>query len=257
MKVFFQAKEKGICNNDNFFKAYLGFHEMGFETIPFSNNEELRKSNIEDIVVGYVGTVRSRLKDFGIIAPEMDYPNELTEYLGRKVWKSHINTINTNPDLWPVFVKSVEDKKFTGVVVRSPKDLVGCGSCYENAECLCSEIVNFVAEWRVFVRYGKIIDVRPYKGDWRVHFNPTIIEDAVKKYITAPMGYAIDFGVTDDGRTLLIEVNDGYALGSYGLFYSDYAKLLSARWAELTGTVDECDFMGERFDVPANGMGVK
>lgn len=44
------------------------------------------------------------------------------------------------------------------------------------------------------------------------------------------------------GRTLLIEVNDGYALGCYGLFYLDYAKLLSARWAELTKTVDECAF---------------
>lgn len=50
----------------------------------------------------------------------------------------------------------------------------------------------------------------------------------------APNGYGIDFGVTDDGRTLLIEVNDGYALGSYGMYYLDYAKLLSARWAELT-----------------------
>ncbi len=37
-------------------------------------------------------------------------------------------------------------------------------------------------------------------------------------------------------QSLLIEVNDGYALGSYGLFYPDYAKLLSARWAELIGT---------------------
>ena len=247
MKVYIQSKEHGKFHNENFFKAYLGFHEMGFETVPFSNIKELRESSIEDIVVGYVGTVRSRLIDFGITAPEMDYPEELSEYLGRKVWKSHINTINCNPDLWPVFVKSVQDKKFTGVVVRSPKDLIGCGSCYENAECLCSEVVNFVAEWRVFVRYGKIIDVRPYKGDWRVHFDYRVIEDAVNKYVTAPKGYAIDFGVTDDGRTLLIEVNDGYALGSYGLFYPDYAKLLSARWAELTNTPDECDFTGERF----------
>jgi len=248
MRVFIQTKEKDKFHNDNFFKAYLGFHEMGFETITFSNNKELRESNIEDVVVGYVGTVRSRLNDFGITAPEMDYPEELSEYLGRKIWKSHINEINSNPDLWPVFVKSVEDKEFTGVVVRSPKDLIGCGSCYDNKECLCSEIVNFVAEWRVFVRYGQIIDVRPYKGDWRVHYDAAVIENAVKKYFSAPAGYAIDFGVTDDGRTLLIEVNDGYALGSYGLYYPDYAKLLSARWAELTGTKDECDFTGERYD---------
>lgn len=141
-----------------------------------------------------------------------------------------------------VFVKSLEDKKFTGVVVRSTKDLINCGSCYENAECLCSEIVNFVAEWRVFVRYGKILDVRPYKGNWRIHFDADIIESAVSEYKSAPAAYAIDFGVTDDGRTLLIEVNGGYALGSYGLFYPDYSKLLSARWAELTNlykTVEE------------------
>jgi succinate-acetate transporter protein len=43
----------------------------------------------------------------------------------------------------------------------------------------------------------------------------------------------------DTDKTLLIEVNDGYALGSYGLFYIDYAKILAARWAELTGTKDE------------------
>ena len=101
---------------------------------------------------------------------------------------------------------------------------------------------------RVFVRYGKILDVRPYKGDWRIHFDADIIESAVNEYKSAPAAYAIDFGVTDDGRTLLIEVNDGYALGSYGLFYPDSSKLLSARWAELTNTTDECDFMSERFD---------
>lgn len=99
MRVFIQTKEHGKFHNDNFFKAYLGFHEMGLETITFSNNKELRESNLEDVVVGYVGTVRSRLNDFGIIAPEMDYPDELSEYLGRKIWKTNINTVNSNPDL--------------------------------------------------------------------------------------------------------------------------------------------------------------
>lgn len=39
-----------------------------------------------------------------------------------------------------------------------------------------------------------------------------------------------------------VQSNDEYALGCYGFFYIDYAKLLSARWAELTGTEDECAF---------------
>ena len=50
------------------------------------------------------------------------------------------------------------------------------------------------------------------------------------------------FGVTGEGRTLLIEMNDGYSIGCYGLNDVLYAKFLYARWAELTGTVDECDF---------------
>ena len=53
-----------------------------------------------------------------------------------------------------------------------------------------------------------------------------------------PAGRAIDLGVTSDGRTLLVEVNDGFALGSYGLDDVTYALLLSARWAELVGTED-------------------
>lgn len=64
----------------------------------------------------------------------------------------------------------------------------------------------------------------------------------VDSFESAPNGYAVDIGLTDKGETLLIEVNEGYALGHYGLNALDYAKLLSARWAQLTRTADECDF---------------
>lgn len=242
MKVYIQSKNNKIPHNYNIFNAYQGFYEMGFEIVLFSTYEELATSQKEDIVVGYVDTVRRRLNDFNIITPEIDYPKELSQYLGRNIWKSTMNTISHNPNLWPVFVKPVEDKRFTGIVVNSTKDLIGRGTCGEDTDVLCSEVVHFVAEWRVFVRYGKILDVRGYAGDWKCHYDPEVIENAIKVYKSAPAGYAIDFGLTDDGRTLLIEVNDGYSLGCYGLFYIDYAKLLSARWAQLTNTIDECYF---------------
>lgn len=242
MKVYVQSYKNGIPHNHNFYNAYEGFLQMGFEIVMFNDFEELKESQLEDVVVGYVGTVRERLFDFGIITPEIDYPDSISKYLGRKIWRSTINTINSNPDLWNVFVKPVEDKKFTGVVVRSPKDLIGCGTYGTDVDVLCSEILDIRAEWRVFVRYGRILGVKPYKGDWRIHYNPKVIEAAINEYTDAPKGYAIDFGVTADGKTVLIEVNDGYALGSYGLMEIDYAKLLSARWAELTETQDECAF---------------
>ncbi len=46
---------------------------MGFETVPFSKQSELKNSNKEDIIVGYVNNVCDRLYDFGIITPEIDY----------------------------------------------------------------------------------------------------------------------------------------------------------------------------------------
>ena len=52
--------------------------------------------------------------------------------------------------------------------------------------------------------------------------------------LNAPAGYSADFGVTDDGRTLLVEVNDGYSLGSGGLVANLYAELLRSRWQEMT-----------------------
>lgn len=241
MKVYIQSKN-GIPHNYNFMNAYQGFREMGFETILFDNYDIVTNSNREDIVIGYVNTVRQRWYELGCEIVEMDYPQELKKYLGRKVWEAKMSEVCNSPESWPVFVKPVEDKQFTGVVVRSTKDLIGCGIQGVNQDVYCSELVDFVAEWRCFVRYGKIMSVRPYKGDWMAHYDSNIIHDAINDYATAPAGYAMDFGLTVDGRTLMIEVNDGYALGCYGLSHIDYAKLLSARWAEATNTEDECAF---------------
>lgn len=57
-----------------------------------------------------------------------------------------------------------------------------------------------------------------------------------------PVACSIDIGVTNDGRTLLIECNDAYSLGSYGLEDYKYAKLLSARWSQLLDREDVFDY---------------
>lgn len=101
---------------------------MGFEIIFFRDINDLRDNKKEDIVVSYVEDVRIALFKHDIITPEIDYPEELENYLGRKIWKSKLSTIANNPENWNVFIKPVEDKKFTGIVVRSTKDLIGCST---------------------------------------------------------------------------------------------------------------------------------
>ena len=138
----------------------------------------------------------------------------------------------------PAFVKPVEEKLAPGIVVNSPADLSAYEWLDSKTKLYCSEVVHFVSEWRCFILYGQIIGIRFYYGNRRIEYDPAVIKEAVRAYTSMPAGCALDFGVTDDGHTLLIEMNDGYSLGSYGLEPTLYVKLLTARWAELNGTED-------------------
>lgn len=227
--------------SENAYSAYYGFSTMGWEVVFYEGNPPEGLSR-NDVVVGFIGQVRRALENLGIQPPdEIDYPHEIREYLGRNVWRSTLHTVYNDQSMWPVFVKPVKGKQFNGTLVTGLKDMVGLGS-QEDREIWCSDPVNFVSEWRCYVKYGKLIDCRRYKGDFKVSPNYDIILRCIEDYESQPAGFCIDFGVTDDGKTLLIEANDGYSMGSYGLHFLDYAKIVSARWHELVGIPDPCAF---------------
>lgn len=109
-------------------------------------------------------------------------------------------------------VKPVESKKFTGKVISSIKDLIGCGA---------------------------------YNEDWHYNYDAEVLDEIMDQFIEwdkRPMACSIDIGVTKDGRTLLIECNDAYSLGAYGLVDYKYTKLLSARWSQLLEREDVFDY---------------
>jgi hypothetical protein len=240
MRVFIHS-EKGIPKTPNAYTAMEGFVMLGAEIVFFESSEELLEQvTPEDIVVGYISNVIYSLRKFGIPEPELvDYPKELYPFLGRKIWKDKISTILTTPEMYPVFVKSYKQKGFTGKLVESFKDLIGAGYQRNDFDVWCSEPVKFVSEWRTFIRYNQIIDMRQYTGKWGVFPDRSVVEDALNRWTeNKPVACSMDFGVTEDGRTLLVECNDGFALGAYGLQEHRYAKLVSARWFQLVGGVD-------------------
>ncbi len=247
MRAFIQSA-KGIPKSHNYYIAEQGFREMGFETLYFQDLKDLSACRPDDLVVGGIGAVTQKLNDYGVTIPKINYPNELQGYLGRKIWITTIDQVINDPEMRPIFVKPIREKRFTGLVLKKETDIPRLSYCEADEPVLCSEVVTFQTEWRAFVQYGKILDVRPYFGDWRKHYDPRVIECAVADYHSDPAGYAIDFGITDDGRTLMVEVNDGFSLGCYGLAALDYAKLLAARWCELVGIHDECDTLFDGYE---------
>jgi len=244
MKAYIQERSIHDRLNVNCYVACEGFRYMGFEIVHFRDLDEIQTLDQDAVVVAGIGVVHQALKRHGIEPPlPLDYPESLRSFMKRDLQTSTINHIASTPSEWGQFVKPKGiAKKFTGRVVKGTNDLVGCGDRDLDVPVWVSPALDIVAEWRCFVRYNQILGVKMYRGDWRQKFDPRIVESIPKQYENAPKGYAFDVGVTASGETVLIEVNDGFSLGYYGLFYLDYAKLLAARWAELNGTIDYCNF---------------
>lgn len=249
MVVYAKVRKNGEYHSANIAHAVMGFREMGAQIVKYESIDEIYdRVTREDIVLDYIDQVKTILKKFDVYPVCEDYPAALQPFMGRKIWRDTIDSINANPDKWGIFVKPVKDKAFTGIVVNAPRDLIGCGSCYENYEVICSEALDMKREWRGFMVYDELIDIRPYKGDYHYHYDSKIVDQVVEAFLTIPnrpMGCSIDFAVIvkdEREQTIFLEMNDGYALGNYGLYYLHYAKLISARWSQLLDRKDEFDF---------------
>ncbi len=242
MKAYIQCGNNGLPYNMNTFSAMLGFQQMGIETVLFSDKQELSSVEVSDIVVGGVGRVKQFLEERGIVVNDIDYPDSLSAYFGRKIWETESDTFLAENNSFPLFIKPKQGKLFTGFICNNESDIAGRFSPKESISVYCSEVKNIITEWRCFVRYGKILDIRRYKGELGKIYSLKTVRDMVQAYIDAPAAYSLDIGLTENNETIIVEVNDGYSLGSYGLDPLLYAKLLSARWAELTETEDECAF---------------
>ena len=234
-KVYLRHKE-AYPDNLNTFTAYEGFWELAVEITPFygfGDIETLTDLGPEVGLVGFIGDIWAALKVLDKPIPAaLDYPEELTPWIGRKIWKGTLKEVRESTA--KVFIKPVFHKLFTGYVWDGSREsrwrTLTCGS---DTELWISEVVEFESEWRCFIQDREIVGVRHYKGDWSKAPNRLVVEAAVAAY-NGPRGCSLDFGVTSTGETKLVEANDGFSLGTYGLPAVPYAKLIEARWEELT-----------------------
>ncbi len=244
-----------IPHNWNFANAMYGFIEFGAEIIPYHIIDEIyEKVDREDIVIDYIDQCETIFAKFGVTPDIPDYPESLKQFLGRKQWRDTINSISSDESKWSAgyFVKPIRHKAFTGKIIKSINDLIGCGSCYEDYEVIVSEPIDIKAEWRCFITYDKLTDVRPYGllsnkdyAGFYYSYDSNVLKDMLKAFSEwdeRPAACSMDICVTNDGRTLLVEFNDAYSLGCYGLNSLNYAKLISARWSQLLGREDEYNF---------------
>jgi len=243
LKRVYIKRAGGEIASEACFAAWKGFSVKGYP-LDFFEWDELTGRHLplsrETLVVGGTVAVHKALKQIGVpIPPPLNVPESLLSFTGRKLWATTLGDIRQQFQAGspaPVFVKPLTSaKEFAGMVIASPRDL-GCVQHLEDDLVVqAAESVAFVSEWRYFVLRGTVVGTAHYKGDCFIHPDSATILNAVTTYSVAPAAYGLDFGVTADRRTLLVEANDGFALGCYGLDPVVYAEMLEARWCELVG----------------------
>ena len=259
-KIYMRTKyikemKTNIPHSINIANAMYGFREMGAEIIPYHSIDDIYDIvTRDDIVLDYLNQCNIIFSKFDVVPNIPDYPEILKPFLGRKIWKDTINNISNDEKKWSAgyFVKPVKNKVFTGKIINSVSDLIGCGNQSEDYEVLISEPLDICAEWRCFIIYDELIDVRPYgiltnqyKNSCMYHYDENVLNSMMKAFTSwedRPSACSMDICVTSDGKTLLVELNDAYALGCYGLPSLYYAKLISARWSQILGSEDEYNF---------------
>lgn len=218
--------------------AAIGFGQMGEDVRSFAPNTFEGLNLTEgDIVVGGIGFAHRAFGRLRVPIPALDaMPDALVPFAGRRIWQMTMGEVRARVQGGEaVFAKPVptRHKLFDGALLATVRDLIATAAVADDEPVICAAPVTFVSEYRCFVLRGDIVGVRPYKGDPLVFPDGDMIQRAVAAFDPAPSGYALDIGVTDDGRSLVVEINDGYASAPYGLTPLRYANVIAARWAEL------------------------
>lgn len=237
-KVYIQSLN-GFPISDWATYAYLGFKGGGTDVILFEDIEEVPASKWH-IVVADIETTNKYFERIGL-PPKMslNIPEELEDFTGRSIFRCSMGDFrkDNDKDLWkyPLFMKpDGKSKEFVGGVLEdSAMFKRHMSEIPDSTPIMVSNVVKFITEYRVYVCQGEILGVYWYLGDFLKFPDGETIKAGVAAYKDAPAGYAMDFGVLDNGLTVLVECNDGWSLGNYGLEPSKYSRLLARRWHEL------------------------
>lgn len=210
--------------------------------VTYFQADELPDLPLMDVTL-MVGSVEACLKYFeikDIPAPAPNYyPTQLQQYLYRKVIERPLSDVLTSlfPD--PVFIKSSKWKQLTGQILSDNlhnqiHHMVGEDKVW------LSDVVTWLAEYRVYVNNGEILAVSLYSKMQHIvaldiTLDMNVIRQAVEQFTDSPVSYAFDWGVLSTGETALVEMNDGWAIGAYdGITATQYFNFLKARWDQIT-----------------------
>lgn len=216
------------------YSAKMGAEQLGIKVKTFEDADDI-PGDSTNIVVGSVEMCSKWLKQNEYNVPESIDLCRFIEYLGRDICYTDISDLD-QVEFKEVFIKPYPGiKDFTGFVVTDPK-MIPLWSQNYTGMVIAQEVVDIVSEYRCYISNNKIVGMKHYLGDPLIFPTKEIILKCKDIGDTLNYhSYTLDFGVLKDGSTILVEANDGWAIGNAGLSPYDYYLFVRNRWLQMTG----------------------
>lgn len=237
-KVYAQLKN-GLPINVDVQNAIDGFEYLGYDIVGFTLEDVMScKMNYiaeNNPFVGSIDGMTMLFKNIGKYPTPIDFPESIISsgLLNRAIVKMRLNDFVDafKRTQKPMFIKPVQTKLFDGALISKQEHLSYLK--LENCDVLVSEPIEILSEHRVYVHNKKAVYSCNYSGDFRINPNFEYIDKLIEEYKEQPISYTIDVAVLKDGSMTVIEFNDFWAIGSYGLYCIDYAQMLLDRYFEI------------------------
>lgn len=144
-----------------------------------------------------------------------------------------------------LFIKPLQTKLFTGFVMDN-LSIHSISNIGDNTEVRVYTPFEYdiISEWRVYVDtelstkssiHTSIKGIKNYSGDEFVIPSKAWITNIILENIVGdfPTQYTIDVGILGNGDIVVIEFNDMWAIGNYGLDNYTYFHLLRKRYFDI------------------------
>lgn len=240
-----QIRAGGLPATEGCYQAWRALEERGWDVRAFSHVDGV-DVHPDQPVIGGLDNVAQALGRLGVTLPDIDYPAPLRPYLLDP--DTRVETMGwarQAREHWPLFVKPTTGRKeFTGLVLRRTDDLLTVTHVPDDFPVFVARPADLrsCVEWRAFVVGGDVRDIRPYSRCVDADAPSALfVRMLVEQWHSRPVGFSLDvvnLGSRAAPDWRVVECNDGYALGTYGLFRGTYAELLARRWWELTGSTE-------------------
>lgn len=237
--IAYILKEGSELNEEYLYTAYMGFDQRGIRVIFVESYEQVPAPKLtfepsnNPVFVADIKSTLAYWDKCGIKRPEfLHIPEVLLPYCLREV---KYMTLGEAKELAPIptFIKSIELKLFPSGVITRKGSYNELFPYPDDTKVLISSTLDIVSEYRVFVSQGKILGMKHYTGDFFVFPDVETVQNMVRDFVGAPKAFTCDVGVTSDGKTVLVECQDAWAIGSYGLDPISYTRFLIDRWLQI------------------------